>query len=385
MARRHYWQFLVTDEGNPIENAQISIYVAGSNDPVFVYTDEVGPTGTAAAPQTVTSRKGYFEFWIADSNEINGYPLNTKFKLAWAAPGVQTGYIDYVDVFSTSVAEVDITDTNMTKNKAVSNFLAKGWEDHKNSILYENNILQIHGMGAIDESQWDDTLSENTKLNRLVSNVLGNNWEGHANTIYNSTNDRWEYTIAGGPSTHADGIDGNPGNPHGIDFVDVTSTDTEKNRLISNELAKQWHDHRTDTGADDHPQYSLVNGTRKYTAGVGYSNSTIVNTVGSDDFITMGYIKGRHAKAIIEPSGTNNPNRGTVYQNVYYEEWTDNGDGTYGATFLHGINITYPIVIVWETLTKTVVQPVNIQWISDDQTRITVTSDTHHVVKVFGI
>jgi hypothetical protein len=30
MARKHYWQFLVTDEGNPIENASISIYEAGT-------------------------------------------------------------------------------------------------------------------------------------------------------------------------------------------------------------------------------------------------------------------------------------------------------------------------------------------------------------------
>lgn len=359
MARRHYWQFLVTDEGNPIENAEISIYIAGTTDPAYVYTDEFGPAGTSSDPQVRTSRKGYYEFWIADKQEPNGYFLETKFKLAWAAVGVQTGYIDYVDVFSTSVAEIDITDTNEFKNKAVSNYLGKGWEEHKNSIIYENNIMQIHGIGAVDESQSDDTLSENTKMNRLVSNILANNWESHANTFYD-IGWGWAYTIAGGA------IEAAPENPHGIELVDITSDSIERNVLVSNSLVKGWEDHRNDTTVSsvEHPQFSHLTGDRPYTALVGYVDSTIVGAAGENDFITAGYFDAKQFGQLILST-----------------DWIDNGDGTYRYSITHGLSVDYPAVILWEVSSNSVVQPVKIYSGTVDTIEITVTSNTDHYVR----
>jgi len=182
MARKHYWQFLVTDEGNPIENAQISIYIAGTEDDVYVYTDEVGVTYSAISPQVNTSLKGYFEFWIADENELNGYPLSTKFKIKWEAAGVSSGYIDYIDVFSTSWAPVDETDTNILKNKAVSNFLAKGWEDHKDSELPGT---PVHGLDMVDES--DNSSSTATDRNKVMSNYQGYLWDTHTRTLWDGS------------------------------------------------------------------------------------------------------------------------------------------------------------------------------------------------------
>lgn len=351
MARRHYWQFLVTDEGNPIENAEISIYIAGTTDPAYVYTDEFGPAGSSSDPQIRTSRKGFYEFWIADKQEPNGYFLQTKFKIAWAAVGVQTGFIDYVDVFSTSVAEIDITDTNEYKNKAVSNYLGKGWEDHKNSVLYVDNVMQIHGMGAVDEGQSDVTLLPNTKLNRLVSNILANNWETHANTVWDATFG-WGYSVAGGP------FEASLEDPHGIKMVDLTSSTTEPNVLVSNFLAKQWHDHRTNEtiGSADHPQFSHLIGDRPYTALVGYVNSTIVDTAGQNDFITKGFIDGNKYSALLAGAA-----------------FTDNGDGTYTCPVAHMLNTDYPVVILWEVSSNTVVQPETIFKATSDVTNITVT------------
>lgn len=367
MARKHYWQFLVTDEGNPIENAQISIYIAGTEDPAHVYIDEVGPAVATTAPQVVTSRKGYFEFWVADRQEPNGYALNTKFKLAWSAPGVQTGYIDFIDVFSTSVAEVDETDTNQLKNKAVSNFLAKGWEDHKNSVLYVNGVTSIHGMGPVDESQWDGTIAGHTKLNKLVSNVLANNWESHSSTYYNTATNSWYYTIAGGPVTVANGVGANPGNPHGIEFVNTSSTDTETNKLISNVLANQWHHHRTNTtnGSTDHPQFSLLTGARDYTNPVGYSSSTIVLSAGANDFITKAYVDGK-----------------SFTKDILVADWTNNGDGTYSYQVVHGLTESFPVVMVWDYVNNTVIQPVSIDKISTSTTEITMTTNIRCVVRI---
>ena len=259
MARRHYWQFLVTDEGSPIENAGITISTAGSDNPVFVYTSEIGGSGTASTPQIVTSKKGYFEFWVGDTTETNGYPLSQKFKIAWFSAGVTAGYVDYVDVFSTSVAEVDETSDDDTKNKAVSNNQAKGWETHKNLVLYVDSVVTIHGMTAVDET---DT---NATKNKLISNSLGKKWDTHADAVIADS-------------------------PHGITTVDEDDTNATKNKVVSNLLANNWKEHRTNVTLDEHTQYSLVDGSRTYTAGVGYDNGTIVDSITDDEFVTKAYV-----------------------------------------------------------------------------------------------
>ncbi len=368
MARRHYWQFLVTDEGKSIENAEITIYIAGTDDTAYVYADEIGGEAINSAPQTVTSRKGYFEFWISDTTELNGYNYNQKFKIGWNAPGVSAGYIDYIDVFSTSVAEVDVTSNDTLKNKAVSNFLAKGWEDHKTSAMFVNGVVSIHGIYQIDEFLYDDGVPDNTNINKLVSNVMGNSWSTHTNTIYDEFFG-WGFSLDGGLLSDASGA-GGQGNPHGIGFVDTSSTSTDINVLVSNALAKQWHDHRTTT-SDEHSIYSKVNGARNYTAGVGYSNSTIINTIGQNDFVTKSYIEG-----------------GKYTESIEVVDWIDNGDGTYSYSVVHNLGIDCPIVILWNTTfnlgvitAAEVVEPENITWISDDVTLITVTSDVDYIVR----
>lgn len=253
MARKHYWQFLVTDEGNPIENASISIYEAGSENPVWIFTDELGGSGTASTPQVTTSKKGFFEFWIATDVETNGYPISTKFRVAWSAPGVSGGYIDYIDVFSTAVEPVLIGDTNPDLNKAVSNALATGWENHKNwDVTVDGH--PIHGIYGVDVGDTDPTLS------KLVSNFYAKRWTDHESSNYDGTVN----------------IFSPPTNPHGILEVDETITGDDRNKLISNTLAKTWNDHALNLIADPHPQYSLVDGTREYTGAVGYQNGVLL-------------------------------------------------------------------------------------------------------------
>ena len=85
-----------------------------------------------------------------------------------------------------NISEVDETDTDVTKNKVVSNSLAKGWEDHKNSVIGSSTP---HNIDQVNEADTDTT------KNRLVSNALAKGWEDHKNTT--------------------------SGNPHGVDFVEL--------------------------------------------------------------------------------------------------------------------------------------------------------------------
>ncbi|MFW6377476.1 MAG: hypothetical protein ACOCZ5_02405 [bacterium] len=40
----------------------MSLYLAGTNTPAFVYSSEFGPEGTETTPQAITNKAGYFEF-----------------------------------------------------------------------------------------------------------------------------------------------------------------------------------------------------------------------------------------------------------------------------------------------------------------------------------
>ncbi|HSH51051.1 MAG TPA: hypothetical protein VK982_04925 [Bacteroidales bacterium] len=164
MARTHYWQFLINKEGQPIVDAEISVYEAGTLNPVRLFNSEFGSSYTSLAPQLTTNEKGYFEFWIADSEETAGYSPTQKFKIAWEKTGIESGYVDWIDILDFVSFPVDETDAaNVIKNKAVSNALAYKWNTHTTKSV-ENEV--VHGLSAVDKT------SQDTTYNKLVSNKL---------------------------------------------------------------------------------------------------------------------------------------------------------------------------------------------------------------------
>lgn len=101
--RQHYWQYLLNTEGQPIQGASISIFEAGTDIPIYVYSQEVGGTPTNTSPQITTGLDGYFEFWVADAADtVYGYS-GIKLKIQWSKTGINTAYIDNVD-FTTSLS-----------------------------------------------------------------------------------------------------------------------------------------------------------------------------------------------------------------------------------------------------------------------------------------
>ena len=98
MARIHFWSYLLNEEGQPLQNADVTIFLAGTEVPADVYLQEAGGTFTDDDPQLTTNSEGYFEFWIGDVNEVAGYATPQKFKLSWEKVGVATGIIDFIDI-----------------------------------------------------------------------------------------------------------------------------------------------------------------------------------------------------------------------------------------------------------------------------------------------
>lgn len=223
MARVHFWQFLVNEEGQPIENADISVYLSSSVSAANVYDREYGGTPITTVPQTTTDTNGYFEFWIADSDDTTyGYANDTKFKLTWDKTGVAAGSINYVDILpNVNVGfPVDETDTNSTKDKFVSNRLAKGWEDHKNYNLTTVDISgnqiyppgpNAHGIVRMIKGQADEL------ENKLIANADSYRWDSHREWYFSAIS-----SAAG---------------PHGIEPFDPSDTGNNTfNRLVSNQV-----------------------------------------------------------------------------------------------------------------------------------------------------
>lgn len=183
MARVHWWSYLVNEEGQPIEGADISIYLAGTTTAANIFTGESGGTANNTTPQVSTNEDGFFEFWIANNSEASGYDYSQKFKVKWETTGVADGEIDNINVFP-AAEEVDETDTTTVKNKMVSNSLAKNWEDHRISTYSS----EPHGIEPVDET---DT---NTTKNKVVSNnLLKSIFDslGSATSLYSTSVSSW--------------------------------------------------------------------------------------------------------------------------------------------------------------------------------------------------
>jgi len=210
MSRFHYWQFLINKEGQPIPDANINVYLAGTDTSAYVYFDEFGSNTSNEEPQVITNNMGYFEFWVADASEAYGYQKGQKFKIEWEKPGVALGKIDWVDIFP-HVVEVDETDvTSTAKNKVISNKLAYRWEEHKNSTL-QNDGFPIHGIEAVNE------VDEDIFPNKVISNKLAKKWDSHSTFSFETS------------ATSATAA-------HDLQPININSQDTIFNKLINNKI-----------------------------------------------------------------------------------------------------------------------------------------------------
>lgn len=258
MARNHVWKFLVNQAGEPIEGANVSIYKAGTEIPVWVYFDEFAAGGSREAPQVRTLENGYFEFWIDEDEDFDvcntaavddetavSYGFNQKFKIAWEKTGIAQGYVDYVDVFppnryfqpvaldKCNLANPELDDIKM--NRTISQALACKWNTHVDSIITDvSDPTDIHGLDYLATDQPNDI------FNKIVKNEQGWLWDIHEMTNV------WEYSLSG--STHG----GQSYNkyPHGIEplLVDgegqpiITGNpdeDDKFNKVVSNTLMNQ--------------------------------------------------------------------------------------------------------------------------------------------------
>ncbi len=211
MARVHTFYFLVNEAGEPIPDANISIFLAGTETPATIYTDEFSNTYINTSPQMISLSNGYIEWWTGDKSESYGYANTQKFKIKWEKVGISSGIVDYIDVFPavSYVEPVDETDIlSIVKDKTVSNALATEWTNHARSDIVTSP--GIHGLALTSPSESD------VVPNKLINNKMAWDWNEHSASTVQS------YPVLAG-------------SPHNIKEVDPLSSTTIKNKLVSNE------------------------------------------------------------------------------------------------------------------------------------------------------
>jgi hypothetical protein len=142
MARIHFWSYLLNEEGQPLQNAEVTVFLAGTVVPADIYLQEAGGTFTDVEPQLVTNSEGYFEFWIGDVNEVAGYATPQKFKLSWEKIGVATGIIDFIDILPNAPRYYSQTITAWTSG--ASGYYA----DVTHGLNNSNPIVQAYNVAS---------------------------------------------------------------------------------------------------------------------------------------------------------------------------------------------------------------------------------------------
>ena len=306
MARTHVWKFLVNQAGEPIENANIYITMAGgggieTGEPAWVYFDEFSEGGSRSVPQVSTLENGYFEFWIdenedfdpdgtIDNSEAQSYGYSQKFRLDWLKAGISQGYVDYIDVFPASrfFEKVDETDETSTyKNKVISNYLGWKWDTHADQDAREDNALPIHGFELVRPTEPNDI------PNKVITNRMGWTWDQHEQSTVEN------YNLSGGY----------------------------------------------------HPPHGLV----PYTPG---SNDTEWNVVVNDWTITNLYNLISESKAGLFDIGA--------------PDWALNVDGDYEYQLVHSLDIEFPDVTCYNSITNKMIKTAEIHYVDSNTVTITI-------------
>ena len=334
--RYHWWGFIVNEVGEPIENAEITVKLAGTDVLANLYYDEFGNTNSADAaliegPQLTTLSNGYYEFWVGDVTEPFGYRNDQKFTLEWIRLGVAHGMIEYINVFPLGLqtdpaAILDCTSPSTVMNKLISNYLACKWDMHSDSTVIdgEGDFISVHGLDFVNVNELD------TIKNKLVSNYYGWNWEKHRESTTQT------------PTPSAGNLPWD-GRPHNLDEVNpLDGSDSLRNKLVSN--------------IDIYDIHLGISTLR------GYSD-------GRDD-ILQGQITQNLAQ-ILTTLDTSRAGWWEIFPamwNLYrYDTWT--------VSIAHDLDIYYPFVQIYDKDTGKVVPTTEIIFVDNNTIRIDIQNE----------
>lgn len=160
MGRLYYYQYLKDEEGEPIQDAGLNLYLTGTETEATLFS--VSISGSSLNQSTwVTDNNGFFDFYIGDEWDLNGYSANQYFDLEWTSDS-NSGNVEGIQLFP-FMYSVDETDSNDIKNKLLNNELAYQFEQH----IDKEYTTDPHSIYPVDtDDPYDST------YNKVVSNEL---------------------------------------------------------------------------------------------------------------------------------------------------------------------------------------------------------------------
>jgi len=231
MARYHYWQYIVDEEGSPLDSVEIRFYL--SDQPTVEASIFLNPTTgaitTSSQADLKTDANGFFEFWVGDPWEVEGgYAHTQKFRLEWYKAGIIAGYIDPVDVFP-PLPSVDETATGQglgereKKNKLISNALAYKWNSHIDLPVPSASPHDIQPVRFCDTNDEYNKVVSNRLINKMYQGALS----GGTVNLDASTANMKQYSIPSGNLI-----------PSGDNYILTNPPSSNSN--IRHELLNEW-------------------------------------------------------------------------------------------------------------------------------------------------
>lgn len=337
MTRVHYFSFIADDNGQPIPGVDVSIFLAGTIIPANIYSNEFGGNVISEAPQLITNEKGYFEFWIGNQEDINGYSNNQKFKINWEKPGITSGYIDWVDIFPQVFPVDEENYTSIVKNKTISNRLAYLWETHRNHDV-RTDFFPIHGLEAFNPN--GDACAreglftvEQEQINKVISDKYAYIWDNHSKFSFVDMTIDDSGTSASSATSAASGEfsyypDTYNTTAHGLQPVQFNDHDEYFNKLVSNEFMTN---------------FASRDGIQSFTQPVSGMYPFHENHLTTKEYVDS-LNEYSHLERIKKTT-----NKKTFI--IKEKDWTLKQDNEYYYIIEHGFNEEFPNVIVWNNTT----------------------------------
>lgn len=163
MARIDYWQYLVDKQGNPLQETDVRVYLAGTLNEADIYlSSKFGSVTKSSIANLKTDTLGFVQFWVGDEFEIEGgYEVDQQFKVVWLTEEIDNLYL-YTPVKKVEVTTPYKSDRDL--DKVISNTLGHKWNTHVDSIVPS---ASPHDLQPVEFFDLDG------KTNRVISDKLG--------------------------------------------------------------------------------------------------------------------------------------------------------------------------------------------------------------------
>lgn len=163
--RVHFWHYVLNSGGEPIENAEIRLYL--NDNPTTeanIFVNELSAVSTTCSQADIkTNSNGYFEFWLGGEFD-DGYSHTQEFRLEWYKAGIKPGFINNINPWPNAFSWKNLNtgvDRNH-KNKFVSDDMVSDWLNHVTAIVPS---ASPHDLQAVQFSTCGDNI-----YNKVVSN-----------------------------------------------------------------------------------------------------------------------------------------------------------------------------------------------------------------------